>query len=197
MPGELDGGERQSDYALSFAARDLAGLLTETYRKKFVDCLQEQDYPNPISRGMVGRLEERGWDVPRIQIISGAEANRRYLADMIARTEDDEYPIDPEKLVAPDDSVVVNFRLPVPLEKRWSLHQKTEYEGEQYQVPISWGDRYYYLIDAPWKIISDWQDRHPGLVCDRLNPPSIHKNGDDGYYYLLCIQHRSAKSCQT
>lgn len=165
-----------TDSGLIGVAHELADSLKEQYAARFIEKLEERDYPDPLPAKIGAALMRRLWHEPRITLYSGEECNER-IAD------------DPDVYKAQNDSVVINFRLPVPLEAFW--HKRIPYDSDDLpEVASGWGDRYYNLLDTPWDTIREWRQQHPDFHVHRLNGTGRHKDGADGYYYLIAVSRR-------
>lgn len=159
------------DSELISVSQDLANTLGSTYAAAFLEKLKDRDYPDPVPHKMGRVLADRAWHEPRVSLYSADELNETVVED-----EGVDH--------ARQGSVVVNFRLPLPLEAFWHksiLHPPDSSE----EIASGWGSRYYALMDTPWKTIHQWQQQHPEFVLRRLNGPGIHKDGSGGYYYLI------------
>jgi hypothetical protein len=167
------------DSELIGAAEELADELRVGYAARFLDKLGEQNYPDPVSKNIGASLVKRAWHEPRVTLNSPSE-----LKESLGDNELD-------VATAPNDSVVINFRLPLPLEAFW--HKRVPNDDEELpEIASGWGNLYYALMDEPWLILGRWQESHPDFSVCRLNPIWSHVDGKSGYYYLFAVSRRDA-----
>lgn len=175
----VDGYERvarESDPSLVHVAVDLSERLGVIYADTFDRLLKDRGYPGAISDSIGRWVVQKQLNLPRLMLLTPGD-----LEEQLARIDNDDHR---ERVAMPArDSIIINFRLPAPLEQFWHRSEPRAHNGEI--AAASWGDRYRRLMDLPWDIISEWRADNPTYHIRRLNETGIHHNGSDGYYYLL------------
>ena len=157
------------DPSLYLVARDLAERIYSDYADAYDELLETSGLPESI-RNFISR---RDMDRPRVELLTSEKASR-----ILSKPDND---LDYEYSLPKKDSVVLNFRLPKPLQAFWHTDKPTT---------TNWGDMYRQLANVPWRSIKAWLEEYGSdYKLVRLNGIGYHNNSrDEGYYYLFEIR---------